>query len=116
MPQGDPLSTREKQDLINYLKELKTARALILLMQDDQQREQERDARDAESWQMRVDAEKRMTAAAERERDVAIKERDLALDQKQHFEDMVKVLTKKRGFWSCFAKKIRTLGFGSCGI
>jgi len=89
---------------------------MIVLMQDDQARERERDARDAESWQKLVDAERRTTAAAERERDVTIKERDLALEQKKHLEDMIKVLTKKRGFWGCLGKKLYTLGFGSCSM
>lgn len=109
-----PLSEDERRIVLDYLIELQATRATILQLKADQIKEDLRDARDRESWQKALDAERRVTAAVEKERDVVIKERDLAIEKAKLYEDLYNVVRHKKGGFGCFFRKLFTLWRYQC--
>jgi hypothetical protein len=108
LPQSPPLNSEEKRLILQQLYELQAARAQILIYEQFLVREREQDQKEREAADRVVELEKRATALAQGERDLAQEKADL-------YKQLWEAATKKRGGFGCTMKKIFTLGLARCG-
>lgn len=102
-----PLSSEELRETANNLAELKAAREKLKAQQDFIDQSQQLLVRERDLANKELTAEKRLTAIAERERDVE-KVRGDQLDA------LLKERNRRPSF-GCRLKRIVTLGLGRCG-
>lgn len=101
-----PLSPEEKRRVLIQLLELRSCREQVATYDSYVQRDLEADVRDKALSTRELEVERKATALAE-------KERDLALDQAGYYKAAYEALKKKPGA-GCWVARIFTLGIHRC--
>lgn len=100
------LTDAEKRTIILQLIELKSCRVSVKAYEEFVARIGELSAKEKEVWERALEVEKRATAVAEQER-------DLARDQAGFYKAALDVCRKQPGFWCRFYRLV-SLGLGRC--
>lgn len=101
-----PLTDQELQEIQARLGELMVARAELAVLHRHLEQRDAVDARERAAWERSLEAERRMIAATE-------KERDLQQERAAFYEAALKAATRKRGL-ACRIGKIVSLGLVRC--
>jgi hypothetical protein len=105
-PQNSPLTPDEGRQVLSQLYELRSARQTIKIYEQYVSRDTEQDAREKANADRALELERKATALAE-------KERDLAQDKANYYEQAYRSVTKGPSGW-CKFTRVLTFGIRRC--